>query len=151
MGGESLGVVDWLSKPIDEARLLDDLRSTVGAGRRLRVLHVEDHADVRNVVATLGRDIAEFDSAESLVQAKAKLEQGGFDLVLLDLGLPDGSGWELLSLLNRLTPRPRVVIFSARDAGEEGEEAAGYTFLVKSQTSEQQLIAAIADAVRGPA
>ena len=148
IGGENLGVVDWLSKPIDEARLLENLRSALGAAGRLRVLHVEDDADVRKIVSTIARDICEFDAAESLAQARTKLEQDHFDLVLLDLGLPDGSGWELLSLINRLTPRPRVVIFSASDPGEMGE-AAGYMYLVKSQTSERQLIDAIGAAVKG--
>ena len=148
IGGENLGVVDWLSKPIDEERLLDDLRSATRAGARLRVLHVEDDADVRNIVATLARDIADFEAAETVSSARTKLGADRFDIVLLDLGLPDGSGWELLPLIDRLDPRPKVVIFSAQDAGETSA-AAGYTYLVKSHTSEQQLVEAIGKAVKG--
>lgn len=147
IGGERLGVVDWLSKPIDEDRLLADLRSTLNAGtRRLRILHVEDDADVRNVVAALVRDIGYFEAAASIAEAKSKLKHGSFDLVLLDLGLPDGSGLELLPLVESMTPRPRVVIFSAKDA-EAGRDAPEMTFLVKSHTSEQQLIDAIKNTV----
>jgi len=43
-----------------------------------------------------------------------------------------------------MTPRPRVVIFSAHDAGADRGPNAD-PFLVKSQTSEQQLI----DSIRG--
>ena len=57
------------------------------------------------------------------VKASAAIGIGAAMLVLLDFGLPDGSGSNLLSLANRLAPRPRVVIFSARDAGEEGAAA----------------------------
>ena len=146
-GSGSLGVVDWLSKPIDEKRLLADLASVKRAGARPRILHVEDDADVRNVVATIARGIADFAAAGSVAQARARLEREKFDLVLLDLGLPDGSGWELLPLINGLVPPVRVVIFSAQDAAN-GNETQPYAFLVKSQTSEQRLIEVIRDAVK---
>jgi PAS domain S-box-containing protein len=141
--GENLEVIDWIGKPIDENRLLGNLRQVKGAARQ-RVLHVEDDPDLRRVVSTIARDIADFEPADSVRDATAKLARERFDMVLLDLGLPDGSGWELLQLINRMTPRPRVVIFSAHDAGaDRGENADPY--LVKSQTSEQQLI----DTIRG--
>ncbi len=146
-GGAGLGVLDWLSKPIDEKRLFADLQSVQRAGVRPRILHVEDDADVRNVVATIARDIADFEAAGSVAQARGRLEREKFDLVLLDLGLPDGSGWELLPLINRLVPPVRVVIFSAQDAGH-GSETLPYAFLVKSQTSEQRLIDVIREAVK---
>ena len=102
---------------------------------------------MRNVVATIAHGIADFEAAGSVAEARARLEREKFDLVLLDLGLPDGSGWELLPLINRLVPPVRVVIFSAQDAGH-GSEALPYAFLVKSQTSEQRLIEVIQEAVK---
>jgi DNA-binding response OmpR family regulator len=147
VGGGSLGVVEWLSRPIDQKRLFADLQPVRGAGARLRILHVEDDADVRNIVATIGQGIADFDAAGSVAEARARLEREKFDLVLLDLGLPDGSGWELLPLINRLVPPVRVVIFSAQDA-DHGKETLPYAFLVKSQTSEQRLIEVIQEAVK---
>jgi PAS domain S-box-containing protein len=141
--GENLEVIDWIGKPIDENRLLGNLRQVQGAAR-LRVLHVEDDPDLRGVVSSIARDIADFEPAESVRDATAKLARERFDMVLLDLGLPDGSGWELLQLINRMTPRPRVVIFSAHDADADRGQNAD-PFLVKSQTSEQQLI----DTIRG--
>lgn len=149
-GSGYLGVVDWLSKPIDENRLIADLRSVRGTGARPRILHVEDDADVRNVVATIARDIAEFEAAGSVTEARARLETGKFDLVLLDLGLPDGSGWELLPLINALVPPVRVVIFSAQDQ-HHGDQSSPYAFLVKSQTSDQRLIEVIREAVKAAA
>ncbi|MHB8667395.1 MAG: PAS domain S-box protein [Burkholderiales bacterium] len=146
-GGASLGVLDWLSKPIDERRLLADLQSVRGTGMRAQILHVEDDADVRRVVATIAREVADFEAAGSVAEARARLARDKFDLVLLDLGLPDGSGWELLPLINALVPPVRVVIFSAQDAGH-GDAALPYTFLVKSQTSEQRLIEVIEEAVK---
>jgi signal transduction histidine kinase/DNA-binding response OmpR family regulator len=139
LGAENLGVVDWLSKPIDEPRLIANLRHSTSHGGRVRLLHVEDDADVRRIVAALARDFADCESAETLGQAKARIENGVFDVILLDLGLPDGSGWELLPLVSRLDPRPRVVIFSAQNASDEANPLV-QAVLVKSLTSESQLV-----------
>ena len=136
---ENLGVSDWLSKPIDEKRLLASLRECAGDRSRLRILHVEDDADVRKIVSAIAADIADCEAAESLAQARAMLERKAYDLVLLDLVLPDGSGWELVPMLNRLAPPPRVVVFSALNA-QEGEHGMVQAYLVKSQTSEKQLL-----------
>jgi len=149
-GGGYLGVVDWLSKPIDAKRLFADLQSIRRAGTRPRVLHVEDDADVRNVVATIAREIADFEAAGTVAEARGRLEREKFDLVLLDLGLPDGSGWDLVPQINSLVPPVRVVIFSAQDA-DHGREIQPYAFLVKSQTSAQRLIEVIQQAVRSAA
>ena len=148
--GGYLSVVDWLSKPIDEKRLLADLQSVQCGGARPRILHVEDDADVRNVVAAIAREIADFAAAGTVAEARTRLEREKFDLVLLDLGLPDGSGWELLPLINGLVPPVRVVIFSAQDA-DHGKDVLPYAFLVKSQTSEQRLIEVIQEAVKSTA
>ncbi len=81
--------------------------------------------------------------AESLMQARQKIgTHAGADLVILDLGLPDGSG---LSLLPELISRSKVLIFSV--LGDEDNViralewgAAGY-LLKETQTPE--LVAAI--------
>ncbi len=150
LGSEGLGVVDWLSKPIDEQRLLGDLQVMRKPGARARILHVEDDPDVRNIVATIARGVAEFEAAATVTEARAKLAREKFDLVLLDLGLPDGSGWDLLPQINQLVPPVRVVIFSAQDAHHDNENLP-YAFLVKSQTSEQRLIEVIREAVKAVA
>jgi len=63
------------------------------SNRSLRVLHVEDDfADallVQNAVCEAGDFDIVFVVARSLREAKRKLKSGEFDLVLLDLRLPD--------------------------------------------------------------
>ncbi|HSN86591.1 MAG TPA: response regulator, partial [Thermoanaerobaculia bacterium] len=141
LNGGAFGVVDWLEKPIDQALLAESVRRAVrGAeGRRARILHVEDDPDLRKVVAAIvGRD-AEVESAGDLVEARRKLGEERFDLVLLDLALPDGSGLDLLPLLSRVEPPTPIVIFSAH---EVDEKTAGQvsSVLTKSQTTNPQLL-----------
>lgn len=139
-----LGVADWLAKPIDRDRLVDAIRRGTRSatdGKR-RVLHVEDDADVRQVVATLCGEFAEFEGAASFREAVQLLSTRRYDLVILDLELPDRWGWDLLSLIDQQTPRPPVLVFSGSElsSAESGRVAAA---LVKSHVSNPELQAAI--------
>ena len=112
--------VDWLDKPIDQQRLLASLSQALhGFPAKTRVLHIEDDADLRQVIAEQGRALADFVSASSLAQARQQLAQGNFDLVLLDLSLPDGNGLELLDELHQHHPGLPVVVLSAHELPAE--------------------------------
>jgi PAS domain S-box-containing protein len=72
--------------------------------RRLHILLVEDHGDTAEALAELlrigGHEVTvAATSAEA--RAAAEREAGGFDLVVSDLGLPDGSGQDLMRELSR--------------------------------------------------
>ncbi|HEX5336980.1 MAG TPA: PAS domain S-box protein, partial [Gallionella sp.] len=50
-----------------------------------RILHVEDDPDVQRIVAAIAEDFANFEFAATLNEARARLRERRFDLVLLDL------------------------------------------------------------------
>lgn len=141
LDGEVLLIVDWLEKPIDHQRLIAAVQEATqpATGRKPHILHVEDDPDFRRVVAmVLGND-ASIVTATSLKDARQKLEHERFDLILLDLQLPDGPGLDLLPLSNSQTPACPVVVFSVQDikpAAPQGVDAA----LVKSHMSNQMLL-----------
>jgi len=144
LNGGALGVVDWLAKPIDEALLLGAVRRAVRGTEagKARILHVEDDPDLQRVVAAIIAGEAEVEAASTLAEARHYLAEGHFDLVILDLALPDGSGLDLLTLLGNLTPPTPVLIFSAHEVdGEVAGRAA--SVLVKSQTSNRELLETI--------
>jgi len=69
----------------------------------LHILLVEDHRDTAEAIAELLRAVGyQVETAGSVAQALAVAADGsgGFDLVLSDLGLPDGSGLELMRELS---------------------------------------------------
>lgn len=81
----------------------------------LRVLLVEDDAHVRQFIReALAVEGFEVLTAASLSEAQALLRHGAADLVLLDLGLPDGEGEALLREVRRQASLP-VIVVSARD------------------------------------
>lgn len=74
--------------------------------------------------------------------ARAMLAMGRYDLVLLDLTLPDGSGWELLPVIREMKPAPRVIILSGAELSraEAGKVEAA---LLKSHVSPRALLDAL--------
>ncbi len=84
------------------------------AGEPIRVLLVEDHAAVREAIATAFRREPDFDvvgEAGTLADARGMLE--AVDVALVDLGLPDGDGSDLIAELRETEPNAQAIVLSA--------------------------------------
>jgi DNA-binding response OmpR family regulator len=144
LNSEAYSVIDWITKPINQEQMVLAVRRAAGrlSNIRPRVLHVEDDPDIFKVMHGMVGDMADLDHAGTLTEARQLLERCRYDLVILDLTLPDGSGQELLPVLNGATPPIAVMVYSAREM--EREEIRNVaSVLVKSRTSDAQLLATI--------
>jgi DNA-binding NarL/FixJ family response regulator len=84
--------------------------------KQIRVTIVEDNADFRTLMEVLlnGQpDIELVSQAGSLAEARAHAASSEPDVAVLDLGLPDGDGADLIADLRRSNPDVRVLILSA--------------------------------------
>ncbi len=137
--GEAITVVDWIQKPVSQQRLKQALQEALLRVKRPRILHVEDDLDIVQVTRALLGQMADIISVSSLRDARQVMANQHFDLVILDLGLTDGSGVELLAELQGYCP---VVIFSAHIPNSKisAQVAAALT---KSVTSNEQLLVTI--------
>jgi two-component system KDP operon response regulator KdpE len=80
----------------------------------LRVLVVEDDRELRSMMrSTLAVEGFEVQTAVSVSEARALLRHATPDVILLDLGLPDGDGSELVREVRRQHSLP-ILIVSAR-------------------------------------
>jgi DNA-binding NtrC family response regulator len=80
----------------------------------VRVLLVEDSATVREAVASEFRPGPDFEivgEAASLSEARSALATA--DVVILDLGLPDGSGADLIRDLRDVNPKARAIVLTS--------------------------------------
>lgn len=96
-------------KPFPDAARVDE--AAPPPGRRLRVLLVEDHVDTRDVLGRLiiraGHMVT---SAGTVEQALQALQAGTFDLLVSDIGLPDGTGLEVIAALRKTSNIPAVAM-----------------------------------------
>ncbi len=91
-----------------------------------RIMLVEDRVDFRHLmVALLGRqpDLEVVAQAGSLAEARRHAAALKFDVAVLDLGLPDGNGADLIRDLRAANPGVAVLILSASLDPENLERA----------------------------
>ena len=87
------------------------------ARRPTRILLVEDHADTAEILSRLlrrmGCDIIQANSVSGALQAAEREMAGlGLDIVLSDLGLPDGSGLDVIRHAIRKHPACEALVIS---------------------------------------
>lgn len=136
---QALSITDWLQKPVDYQDLSLALQHALHGHKRPRILHVEDDPDVVQVIQSLLEEDYDYSYALSLVTAREALENNYYDIVLLDLTLPDGPG---LELLDAISPKSKIIVFS----GQEPESAFKQCIasaLVKGTTSNERLLTVI--------
>jgi DNA-binding NarL/FixJ family response regulator len=121
---------------------------------RVRVLLVEDQADFRRLMlALLARqpDLEVVAQAGSLTEARRHAAEVSFDVAVLDLGLPDGNGADLISDLRGSNPGAAVLILSASldPASLERAAEAGANEIMDKLATPIELIGAIRRLGRG--
>jgi CheY-like chemotaxis protein/anti-sigma regulatory factor (Ser/Thr protein kinase) len=83
---------------------------------RRRILIVDDDRALRHVLSALlsgvGHDV---EQAGDGPEALARLDEGGFDIVLLDINLPSASGLDILAHARRAAAPPIVIMMTADD------------------------------------
>ncbi len=119
-----------------------------------RILIVDDHIVVR---CGLRQFLANTDDLEiageaaSGMEALALVNQGNWDLVLLDMSLPDLNGMEVLKRIKRARPELPVLIFSMFAEAEFALPAinAGASGYLNKDSPPQQMLAAIRTVIAG--
>ncbi len=134
----------WLPKPVDGARLMQQLEMLTALHEQESslVLHVEDDSDLHQVIRNMAGVHCTFTQASTLAAARKLLQHEHFSVVILDLELPDGSGWDLLPAIHEFQPDARIIILTGQEksAAEFGKVD---SVLLKSKITPAQLLAAI--------
>ncbi|TMQ73330.1 MAG: sigma-54-dependent Fis family transcriptional regulator, partial [Candidatus Eisenbacteria bacterium] len=107
------------------------------------ILIVDDEANIRSSLAgALGREGYQADAAATLAEAKAKVREA-YDLILLDVRLPDGSGLDLLSEVMNAAPETAVIMMSGHATIDDAVRATrlgAFDFLEKPVSLERLLV-----------
>jgi len=124
--------VNKLATSEDLAHAFDRLR-TFSTPHMKRLLVIEDNeAERTSIVELLGHDDVEITTVASGVEALSAMHAQSFDAIVLDLRLPDISGFELLERMqaNPVLCEVPVVVFTGKELSDE--EEAGLRRMAKS-------------------
>ncbi|HUD41950.1 MAG TPA: response regulator [Dokdonella sp.] len=144
--GEAVGAVGFLTKPADRNAVLSafDRLLQHAEHRTRRVLLIDDDEDSRlAIIRLIASDGVEIVEAVSGEEGLDMLGAGGFDCVVLDLGLPGISGFDFLDIAAARGGLPPVVIYSARElSGEESVRLRQHTdsIVIKGARSNERLL-----------
>jgi DNA-binding NarL/FixJ family response regulator len=122
--------------------------------KRLRVLLIDDHPLMRSGIKELLKTTPDLDVCGEVGKASEALgllEKLKPDLVLLDLGLPDRSGLEVLKDFQAISPTLPVLVVSMYDEMLYAERTlrAGARGYVMKEAGGEKLLAAIRAALEG--
>jgi len=150
-----VNVEGWVTNPFQEDALLGELaRVLCGPGDLARILIVEDDVDLARVIAEVfARETIEVRLAHTLQEAVDACYSFQPHLVVLDIGLPDGNGFNVVDWLrqNESLARLPLVVYSGRDLSptERRQLTLGPThFLAKARVQPQQLEALVLTMLR---
>jgi CheY-like chemotaxis protein len=121
--------------------------------RSPHILLVEDHRDTGRLLARLLRNTGfVVDHAEDIQQALKLLEDTRFDLMVSDLGLPDGTGLDLMKKVREKWPELPGICLSGfgMESDIQSSRAAGFSEHLTKPVDLQQLRAAVARVTGAP-
>ncbi|MFC6998614.1 response regulator transcription factor [Rufibacter roseus] len=86
----------------------------------MKVLIIEDEADMlQTMVQSLKKEQYVVETAQTYDEAQEKIALYAYDCILLDIGLPGGSGLDLLQELKELQKTDGVIIVSAKNSVDD--------------------------------
>lgn len=144
----SLGAVGYMLKPVKREDLSDALQrlETRLAQRMRRVLVVEDDpVQLDSLRKLIGTHDVETVGAQSAAECLECLKTATFDCMVLDLSLPDASGYSLLETLSREDTYsfPPVIVYTGRELSvDEEQQLRRYSksIIIKGAKSPERLL-----------
>jgi CheY-like chemotaxis protein len=144
----ALGAVGYLIKPVKREALAGVLESLEAQLTRTvrRVLIVEDDAIQREAVSKLlASPDVETVAVGTAAECLKRLKSETFDCMVLDLTLPDASGYSLLETLSQQSDHsfPPVIVYTGRDLSADDEQRLrrySSSIIIKGAKSPERLL-----------
>ena len=144
-----MGAIGFLTKPVvkDEIdKVFDKIESLISKPIK-RLLIVEDEAITRlSIINLMKGDDIEIIDVPNGKDAIEKLKVESFDCMILDLGLQDMTGFELLSILEeqKIKPNLPIIIYTGRELTKDESDllqAHSQSIILKGAHSFERLLA----------
>ncbi|MCK6605552.1 MAG: response regulator [Ignavibacteriaceae bacterium] len=141
------GAVGFLTKPVsveDINSVLSELTQYDGTTTRNLLVIEDDKGLQKGIRKLIEYSDINIDTAMTGEEAIEKLRNNSYGCVILDLGLPDMSGFELLERLEKAAVNvPPIVVYTGKDLSKEEEARLreyAESIIIKGVRSEERLI-----------
>ncbi len=142
------GAVEYLTKPVSKEQLDDAFRRIEDlVSRKMKnLLLVEDDDVLRKaMVKLIGNGDVKCYEARTAKEALTQIKKQPIDCVVLDIGLPDISGFQLIREFEKLLQGkvPPIVVYTGKELSkQENDELQEYaeTIIIKGAKSEERLL-----------
>ena len=139
------GALCFLTKPIGtpEVEKIFTRARAMSESQAKKLLVIEDNETERESLRTfIGNETAKFFGAATASEGLAALSDQQFDCVVLDLMLPDMSGFDLIEKIRGKYEHLPIIVYTAKDLSREEEEKlnrVAQTVIVKDVRSPERL------------
>ena len=91
----------------------------VASKKKARLLIADDDKPIRALLATVAKRAGfAVDVAKDGAEALEMIERSGYDIVIVDLMMPQLSGYELIQRISSFNPRPIIIVATALTNGD---------------------------------
>lgn len=147
-----MGAIGYMHKPVKREQLqsaFTNLTSLMSAKEKHVLVVEDDEVQRMHITDLINDEYIKVDAVETAMDALKKLANKTYDCMIMDLSLPDLSGYELLSRLSNESNHysyPPVIVYTARDLTieEEGKlrQYSG-SIIIKGAKSPERLLSEV--------
>ncbi|OUS29722.1 hypothetical protein A9Q99_08590 [Gammaproteobacteria bacterium 45_16_T64] len=143
------GAIGYLTKPVNEDQLsmvLNDISKLTQAKVKNILVIEDDKTNQKAITQLLQQKELAITCVDTGSEGVDKVLSGGFDVVILDLGLPDIDGFEVLERIKEngdLEKKPPIIIYTGKELSEKEQfqlEKYTSTIVIKGVGSPERLL-----------
>jgi CheY-like chemotaxis protein/anti-sigma regulatory factor (Ser/Thr protein kinase) len=149
---EGSGTTFTVSLPLGKEEATEP--SLIKKGRQGRILVIDDEDDVRSMLSQiLSQANHHVIMAENGEKGVRLFEEGKFDMVLTDLGMPNMSGWEVCKTIKKMSPNTPVGMITGwgAEVNQPPNVEIGVDFIISKPFEFKQILNVVAETMESKA
>ena len=138
-----------LPKGKEKIEKRDITQGSVVETKKTNILIIDDEPEIGAVLSEMlskqGHQASAFDSGQDGIDV---FKEGGYEILITDLGIPDISGWEVINIARQIEPDVITGVVTGWDISEEEAKQKGVDFLITKPLESNQVVQVVANAVK---